>query len=157
MLNLKRMHFPIDVILVCTGCYAAYPLSQRHIEEMMDERGVSVTDSSITRWAIGSLSLLERMTRKHNRQLAAAGEWMRRTSKSTAFRNTSTALSTSMGLCGTSSAMTSARGSGYASIHSNILLSERQKWLPQRFPIMANIDKPHAEKVACFSDDRLQC
>ena len=43
----KRMRFPIDVILVCIRWYAAYPLSYRHLEEMMQERGVVVDHSSI--------------------------------------------------------------------------------------------------------------
>ena len=37
---LKRMHYPLEVMLVCVRWYAAYPLSLRHIEEMMQERGV---------------------------------------------------------------------------------------------------------------------
>jgi hypothetical protein len=49
MLNFKGMRFPIDVILVCIRWYAAYPLSYRHLEEMMEERGVSVDHSSINR------------------------------------------------------------------------------------------------------------
>lgn len=40
MLNTKGMRFPIDVIMVCIRWYAAYPLSYRHLEEMMQERGV---------------------------------------------------------------------------------------------------------------------
>jgi putative transposase len=47
MVNFKGMRFPIDVILVCIRWYAAYPLSYRHLEEMMQERGVSVDHSSI--------------------------------------------------------------------------------------------------------------
>ncbi len=42
MLGFKGMRFPIDVILVCIRWYAAYQLSYRHIEEIMEERGVSV-------------------------------------------------------------------------------------------------------------------
>jgi putative transposase len=42
MLSFKGMGFPIDVVLICIRWYAAYPLSYRHIEEMMEERGVSV-------------------------------------------------------------------------------------------------------------------
>lgn len=48
MLSFKGMRFPTDVILVCIRWYAAYPLSYRHIEEMMAERGVSVDHSTIT-------------------------------------------------------------------------------------------------------------
>ncbi|HAL38343.1 MAG TPA: hypothetical protein DCP03_09595 [Polaromonas sp.] len=35
MLATKGMRFPIDVILVCIRWYAAYLLSYRHLEEMM--------------------------------------------------------------------------------------------------------------------------
>lgn len=37
---LKRLHYPLDVMLTCVRWYVAYPLSLRHIEEMMHERGV---------------------------------------------------------------------------------------------------------------------
>ena len=52
MLVVKGMRFPIEVILVCIRWYAAYPLSCRHLEEMMEERGVSVDHSTVNRWAI---------------------------------------------------------------------------------------------------------
>ena len=38
---IKRMHYPLEVMLTCVRWYAAYPLSLRHIEEMMAERGVA--------------------------------------------------------------------------------------------------------------------
>ena len=44
------MRFPIDVFLVCIRGYAAYRLSYRQLEEMMQERGVFVDHSSINRW-----------------------------------------------------------------------------------------------------------
>ena len=59
MLATKGMRFPIDVILVCIRWYAAYPLSYRHLEEMMEERGVFVDYSSINRGFGGILGLLE--------------------------------------------------------------------------------------------------
>ena len=40
---LKRLHFPLEVMLVCVRWYAAYPLSLRNLEEMMAERGVLST------------------------------------------------------------------------------------------------------------------
>ena len=67
MLNTKGMRFPIDVILVCIRWYAAYPLSYRHLEEMMEERGVFVDHSSINRWAARFLPLLEKVFRKYKR------------------------------------------------------------------------------------------
>jgi putative transposase len=66
MLDIKRMRFPIDVILVCIRWYAAYPLSYRHLEEMMEERGVCVDHSSINRWAIRFLPFLEKVFRRHS-------------------------------------------------------------------------------------------
>lgn len=73
MLSFKGMRFPIDVILVCIRWYVAYPLSYRHLEEIMEERGVSVDHSSINRWAIRFLPLIERTARKHKRPLG--GSW----------------------------------------------------------------------------------
>jgi transposase-like protein len=73
MLNLKGMRFPIDVILVCIRWYAAYPLSYRHLEEIMEERGVSVDHSTINRWAIRFLPLIETMARKSKRPVG--GSW----------------------------------------------------------------------------------
>ena len=72
MLNFKGMRFPIDVILVCVRWYVAYLLSYRHLEEMMAERGVSVDHSSINRWAIRFLPLIEKMARKHKRPVGAS-------------------------------------------------------------------------------------
>ena len=37
---IQRVHYPLEVMLVCVRCYAAYTLSFRNIEEMMAERGV---------------------------------------------------------------------------------------------------------------------
>ena len=73
MVSFKGMRFPIDVILVCIRWYAAYPLSYRHLEEMMQERSVSVDHSSINRWAIRFLPLIEKMARKHKRPVG--GSW----------------------------------------------------------------------------------
>ena len=65
MLTVKGMRFPIAVIMVCIRWYASYPLSCRHLEEMMEERGVSVDHSTVNRWAIRFLPLLEKIFRKH--------------------------------------------------------------------------------------------
>lgn len=73
MLATKGMRSPIDIILVCIRWYAAYPLSYRHLEEMMEERGVFVDHSSINRWAIQFLPLLEKVFRKHKRPVS--GSW----------------------------------------------------------------------------------
>ena len=33
---IKRLHYPLEVMLVCVRWYAAYPLSLRHLEEMIE-------------------------------------------------------------------------------------------------------------------------
>lgn len=73
MLTTKGMRFPIDVILVSIRWYAAYPLSCRHLEEMMEERGVLVDHSTISRWAILFLPLLEKIFRQYKRPVR--GSW----------------------------------------------------------------------------------
>jgi putative transposase len=37
---LKRLHYPLDVMLMCVRWYVAYGLSVRNLEEMMAERGI---------------------------------------------------------------------------------------------------------------------
>ena len=67
MLKMKGMRFPKEIILVCIRWYAAYALSYRNLEEMMEERGVSVDHSTVNRWAIRFLPLLEKIFRRHKR------------------------------------------------------------------------------------------
>ena len=43
----KRLHYPLEVMLMCARWYAAHPLSLRHLEEMMQERGVFVDHSTV--------------------------------------------------------------------------------------------------------------
>jgi len=61
---LKRLHFPLEVMLVCVRWYAAYPLSLRHIEEMMAERGVFVDHTAVHRWALKILPVLAEVFRR---------------------------------------------------------------------------------------------
>src|SRR5262245_63286387 len=45
-------HFPQEMILTGVRWYVAYPLSYRHVEELMEERGVSVDHATINRWVL---------------------------------------------------------------------------------------------------------
>lgn len=38
--ELKRLHYPLEVMLVYVRCYTAYPLSLRNLEKLMAKRGV---------------------------------------------------------------------------------------------------------------------
>jgi transposase-like protein len=51
-MTFKGAHFPQDIILMGVRWYLAYPLSTRHIEELMLERGVHVDHSTINRWVV---------------------------------------------------------------------------------------------------------
>ncbi|SIO72994.1 Transposase (or an inactivated derivative) [Burkholderia sp. GAS332] len=64
---LKRLHYPLEVIPTCVRWYVAYPLSPRHLEDMMAERGVSVDHSTVHRWAIKLLPVLEKAFRLRKR------------------------------------------------------------------------------------------
>jgi putative transposase len=52
MVSFKGAHFEWDIILTCVRWYPAYPLSYRQLEELMQERGVSVDHSTINRWVV---------------------------------------------------------------------------------------------------------
>ncbi len=50
--SFKGAHFPKDIILMSVRWYVAYALSYRHIEELMEERGVEADHSTIQRWGV---------------------------------------------------------------------------------------------------------
>ena len=83
---LKRFHYPLEVMLTCVRWYVAYPLSLRHIEEMMQERGVFVDHATVHRWAIKMVPVLAAVFRwrKHpvgkswrmdETYIKVAGQW----------------------------------------------------------------------------------
>ncbi|BFG81072.1 hypothetical protein PTKU46_91060 [Paraburkholderia terrae] len=64
---LKRLHYPLDVILMCVRWYVSYAPSLRNLEEMMAERGISFDHSTVHRWALKLLPVLEKAFRRHKR------------------------------------------------------------------------------------------
>src|ERR1700692_4524014 len=67
---LMCLHYPLDVILTCVRWYVAYPLSLRNLEEMMAERGIPVDHSTVHRWALKLLPVLEKAFRLRKRPVA---------------------------------------------------------------------------------------
>ena len=61
--SFKGAHFPQEIILTGVRWYVAYPLSTRHVEELMLERGVHVDHSTINRWVIEYSPQLEQESR----------------------------------------------------------------------------------------------
>ena len=66
------MHHPLEVMLVCVRGYAAYPLSLRHIEERIAERGVGVDHAPAPRWAIKILPVLAAVFRRRKRPVSTS-------------------------------------------------------------------------------------
>jgi putative transposase len=66
-ISFKGAHFPPDIILMGVRWYIAYPLSTRHVEELMAERGVAVDHSTINRWVIRYSPQLEEAFHRRKR------------------------------------------------------------------------------------------
>jgi putative transposase len=69
----KGSHFERDVILWGIRWYVAYPISYRQLEETMEERGVEVDHSTLNRWVIKYVPLLEQVFRTRKRPVG--GSW----------------------------------------------------------------------------------
>jgi putative transposase len=65
--SFKGAHFPQDIILMGVRWYVAYPLSTRHVEELMLERGVLVDHSTVNRWVIRYSPQLEEAFHRRKR------------------------------------------------------------------------------------------
>jgi transposase-like protein len=77
----KRLHYPLEVMLVCALWYAAYPLSFRHLEEMMQERGAFVDHSTVHRWALKIFPIMAFTFVAASALSVPVGGWMSATSK----------------------------------------------------------------------------
>ena len=51
-ISFKGAHFPPDIILMGVRWYVAYPLSYRHVEELLEESGVPIDHATIQRWVV---------------------------------------------------------------------------------------------------------
>jgi putative transposase len=63
----KRAHFPQHIILTGIRWSIAYPLSTRHVEELMLERGIHVDHSTLNRWVIKYSPQLEEAFHRRKR------------------------------------------------------------------------------------------
>ena len=66
-ISFKGAHFPAEIILMGVRWYIAYPLSTRHVEELMEERGVEVDHATINRWVIKYSPQLEEAFHRRKR------------------------------------------------------------------------------------------
>ena len=72
-ISFKGAHFPPEVILMGIRWYVAYPLSTRHVEELMEERGVPIDHATIQRWVVKYSPRLEEAF--HRRKRAVWVSW----------------------------------------------------------------------------------
>ena len=68
-ISFKGAHFPQEIILMGVRWYVAYPLSYRHVEELMQERGVPVDHATIQRWVVKYSPLLEAAFHRRKRSV----------------------------------------------------------------------------------------
>jgi putative transposase len=66
-ISFKGAHFPQDIILMGVRWYLAYPLSYRHVEELLEERGVPIDHATIQRWVVKYSPLLEEALHRRKR------------------------------------------------------------------------------------------
>ncbi len=72
MIEFKGSHFERKVILWGVRWYVAYPMSYRQLEEMMQERGVEVDHSTLNRWVLKYVPLLDEQFRARKRPVGSS-------------------------------------------------------------------------------------
>ena len=75
MIDFTGRHFGKLLILQAIRWYLSYPLSYRHVEELMKERGVSVDPSTINRWVAKYSKELEAAFSKKFRKNGTYVSW----------------------------------------------------------------------------------
>src|SRR5215467_12811222 len=68
-ISFKGAHFPKEVILMGVRWYVAYPLSYRHVEELLEERGVPIDHATIQCRVIKYSPLLEEAFHRRKRSV----------------------------------------------------------------------------------------
>src|SRR5665647_207316 len=61
----KWKHFESYIILLCVRWYLKYPLSYRNLSEMMAERGLTISHTTILRWVQEYSPIINRRISKY--------------------------------------------------------------------------------------------
>ena len=61
----KWKHFEKEIILLCVRWYLKYPLSYRILIEMMQERGITITHTTVMRWVHQYSPIIDERIRKY--------------------------------------------------------------------------------------------
>lgn len=68
----KGTHYPKDVILYAVFFYVRYAVSYRDLEDILEERGVSVDHATLNRWLIKYSASLALMAKKRKSSVSAS-------------------------------------------------------------------------------------
>src|SRR5437763_11330790 len=80
-ISFKGAHFPPDIILMGVRWYVASPLSYRHVEELLEARGVPIDHATIQRWVVKYRPLLEEAFHRRKRPVWVSGRMDETSSK----------------------------------------------------------------------------
>ena len=72
MIDFKGSRFEREIVLWGARWYVAYPISYRQLEEMMEERGVEVDHSTLNRWVLKYVPLLDQAFRGRKRRVGCS-------------------------------------------------------------------------------------
>jgi putative transposase len=72
-ISFQGAHFPQDIMLLGVRWYVAYPLRYRHVEALLEARGVPVDPATIQRWVVQYSPLLAAAF--HRRKRPVWGSW----------------------------------------------------------------------------------
>ena len=61
----KYKQFKSEIIMLCVRWYLKYPLSYRNLVEMMAERGINITHTTIMRWVHEFSPILDKSIRPY--------------------------------------------------------------------------------------------
>ena len=78
MIEFKCSRFERDESLSGMRGYVTYPIGYRHLDEMMDERGVELDHSTLNRWVVKYAPELEHQFRSHKRPVGTSW-WLEET------------------------------------------------------------------------------
>src|SRR5712672_2103088 len=80
----KGRHFDQEIIVLCIRWYLTFKLSFRDLAQMMAERGITLSHTTILRWVQQYVPEFEKRWNHTHGQSATPGVWMKPTSKSKA-------------------------------------------------------------------------
>lgn len=69
VIHFKGCHFPKEIILMAIRWYIAYLLSYRHVEELMEERGLKLDHATVNRWVVKYSPTLESKFRQFKKPI----------------------------------------------------------------------------------------